>query len=155
MESAKRRLARAKDQSVRKAGVAYEQTAKRRIVRDGAVASAELFRAIDSDVRTGNTVSSVDLLAGADHAGYVEHGIGERGDGTYPESPRPPTWRILEWGMEKPDFTFQGPPWAVAASIADDIEQHGIDEQPFFEPGVGHAKVAVRQELTRAFESSF
>lgn len=140
----------------------FERTAKENIIENDAVASTELFRGIDSYstdgfVRGFNATEQAGarLLSRAPHSGYVEHGTGMKGDGTYPDPGNPSTVTIAQWMIDKPTMNPGTHLWPRARHIAQNISEEGVDSQPFFYDGVDAAMrrttVASRMALNRAF----
>lgn len=143
----------------------YKTEARHTLAVDDKVASAELFNGIKghsfSVQKFGNKrVVRAKYLSDAPHSGYVEHGVGDKGDGKFPKNPDV-TWDVIfEWGNVKPTFFwFQNPIGAsqrIAANIRGEGEgRGGIAPSPFFKPSVEQGFSVTEAVLRFRLEDAF
>jgi len=110
---------------------------RRRLVRDGSVASATLVTALYGEVGEPTYHASRQITA-PEYWKYVEYGTGVSGEGRYDApSPRPPVQPILRWLARKDieprsddiDSTVE-----LAEAIATEIGERGTESHPFVRP---------------------
>lgn len=119
----------------RKAGEMKHEM-KGNVVEMDAVATTRLFRAFNIANRRGPTGDPRIVLSNnAAYAGFVEHGTGPKGDGTYPAPAMGPRLiaGLKEWAIAKPtvNVTFIDA-WAKEAALT--VSREGTEAQPFFWP---------------------
>jgi hypothetical protein len=118
--------------------------AKRYIIQDDAVATAELFHAFykisyESKIEIGND---------APHAKYVEYGTGTYfGTTTWPVPSGLSKYKaadfsseliveIMQWARIKPSLQIHSNLRGFAVEVAKEIDEKGTEAQPFFRPAV-------------------
>lgn len=124
---------------------------KREVIENDAVASTELWRGLGFR-RLSPT--SVELHSDAPYSGYVEHGTGPNGDGTYPASDNVPIPDIFEWMVQKPTFVGE-PTFGLAVIIAQNLEKYGQRQQPFFKHGFDDAADKTKREMRKILHQAF
>jgi hypothetical protein len=155
LESGERQIRRGLHHAANRGGQRYETKAKRAIIEQDAVASTELFRGIESQaVRTTGTAVTATLRSRAPHSGYVEHGTGAKGDGTYPRPGNPSPVDIAQWMVQKPTINAGEHLWPRAEFIANRISEQGVDAQPFFHDAVESGHFFTVQSLKRLVDDA-